>query len=157
MIISNICPHCATEFRTDTLHERCCPHCSYYFTAASRSEDGEVFEDPNYVEVLVNFKRGESYLLTCESCGAKARMYLKEARCHCGELCKLDAEPTPSPTELKAIRKDLGYTQAAMGAALGVSQGFYSQLESGRRSLSDAPMVAKRLLIISANTIIPEA
>ena len=161
MMVFNICPHCATEFRTNSLHERrSCPNCSYYYTAAAYTEeddDDEYLEDTHYADILANFREGKSYLLECKACGSKARMYLEEADCHCGERLRLDAEPALSPEELKKIRKKLGHSQVSMGALLGVSQGFYSHLESGRKPLSDVPTVAKRLSVISAHAIIPRS
>ncbi len=157
MIISNVCQHCGHQWTTDTLHERRCPNCDYYFTAASYIEDDNAIEGIHYAEILNNIKQGKSYQVQCTDCGAQAKMYLKEAECHCGGRYTLEAEPAPSPEDLKAIRKELGYSQSSMGALLKVSQGFYSQLESGRRSLSDVPTVAKRLSVISAHATIPRS
>ena len=157
MIISNACQHCGHQWTTDTLHERRCPNCSYYFTAASYIEDDNAIEGIHYAEILNNIKQGKSYQVQCTDCGAKAKMYLNEADCHCGGRYRLEAEPAPSPEDLIAIRKDLGYSQVSMADLLGVSQGFYSLLESGRRPLSDVPMVVKKLSIISANAIVPGA
>ena len=150
MIRFNICPYCGIEWTTESPNERRCPNCNRYYTIASYTEDGETFNEDVYAEILDRVKRGENYQVECTNCGAKARAYLKDVRCQCGELCRPEAEPALSPEDLKVLRKGLGYSQASMGALLGVSQGFYSLLESGRRNISDVPTVAKKLSFILA-------
>lgn len=160
MFYKNICPRCGFSWNSTEL-DNACPNCRYWSILSAYEEGANVINELEYRAIKTNVHQDHLYELECEECSEKSKLYFdKWGRCHCGGILKLPEDKPKQPSitsdELKALRKGMGYTQAAMGAALAVSQGFYSQLESGRRSLSDVPMIVKRLLIISANTIIPE-
>ena len=159
MIYNLICPRCGHEWTSDSA-EKSCPICRYWSIVISYEEDGEPINAQEYATIQNNIWQDLQYDLECEECGNHAKMYFgKWVWCHCGGRLVAPADITEKGPDiheqLKTYRDEKRCSQQQMAAKLGISQTYYSMIETGKRGIPNTPKLANRLKLLHLDTIHP--